>query len=149
MHGFIRGVATLGVRRGDLHARLIADPDVAANPVAYYDELRAAGPLVKGRVSYLTADHALPEAAGEPVDIADLHPLGHDPVTAGEHHGLDGAVAILDVDGPVLLVLAARRRPGAVRGAVDGQAGRFARRGLGLAAPREADAGDHEEDNRE
>ncbi|OBG67546.1 cytochrome [Mycobacterium sp. E3298] len=59
MHGFIRGVATLGVRRGDLHARLIADPTVAANPVAYYDELRAAGPLVKGRVSYLTADHAL------------------------------------------------------------------------------------------
>ncbi|OBG56362.1 cytochrome P450 [Mycobacterium sp. E735] len=59
MHGFIRGVATLGVRRGDLHARLIADPAVAANPVAYYDELRAAGPLVKGRVSYLTADHAL------------------------------------------------------------------------------------------
>ncbi|OBH12533.1 cytochrome P450 [Mycobacterium sp. E1747] len=59
MHGFIRGVATLGARRGDLHARLIADPAVAANPVAYYDELRAAGPLVKGRVSYLTADHAL------------------------------------------------------------------------------------------
>lgn len=59
MHGFIRGVATLGVRRGDLHARLIADPRVAADPVPYYDELRAAGPLVKGRVSYLTADHAL------------------------------------------------------------------------------------------
>ncbi|WP_374026010.1 cytochrome P450 [Mycobacterium sp. HNNTM2301] len=59
MHGFIRGVATLGVRRGDLHARLIADPEVAVNPVAYYDELRAAGPLAKGRVSYLTAEHAL------------------------------------------------------------------------------------------
>lgn len=59
MHGFIRGVATLGVRRGDLHARLIADPTVADNPVPFYDELRAAGPLVKGRVSYLTADHAL------------------------------------------------------------------------------------------
>ncbi|MCV7313100.1 cytochrome P450 [Mycobacterium paraffinicum] len=59
MHGFIRGVATLGVRRGDLHARLIADPGVAADPVPFYDELRAAGPLLKGRVSYLTADHAL------------------------------------------------------------------------------------------
>lgn len=59
MHGFVRGVATVGARRGDLHARLIADPAVAANPLAYYDELRAAGPLVKGRVSFLTADHAL------------------------------------------------------------------------------------------
>ncbi|OBH08829.1 cytochrome P450 [Mycobacterium sp. E3247] len=59
MHGFIRGVATVGVRRGDLHARLIADPGVAANPTPFYDELRAAGPVVKGRVSYLTADHAL------------------------------------------------------------------------------------------
>ncbi|MGD1239419.1 cytochrome P450 [Mycobacterium seoulense] len=59
MHGFIRGVATLGVRRGDLHARLIADPGVAENPAPFYDEFRAAGPLVKGRVSYLTADHAL------------------------------------------------------------------------------------------
>lgn len=59
MHGFIRGIATIGLRRGDLHARLIADPTVAADPVSFYDELRAAGPLVKGRVSYLTAEHAL------------------------------------------------------------------------------------------
>jgi cytochrome P450 len=59
MHGFIRGVATVGLRRGDLHARLIADPAVAADPVPFYDELRAAGPLVKGRVTYLTVDHAL------------------------------------------------------------------------------------------
>ncbi|UXA04663.1 cytochrome P450 [Mycobacterium sp. SMC-2] len=59
MHGFIRGAATFGARRGDLHARLIADPSVAADPVPYYDELHAAGPLVKGRVSYLTAHHAV------------------------------------------------------------------------------------------
>lgn len=59
MHGFIRGLAKLGLRRGDLHARLIADPAVAADPVPFYDELRAAGSLVKGRVTYLTADHAL------------------------------------------------------------------------------------------
>src|SRR5947209_1489601 len=59
MHGFIRGVARLGMRQGDLQARLIADPTVAADPVPFYDELRALGPLVKGRVNYLTADHAL------------------------------------------------------------------------------------------
>jgi cytochrome P450 len=59
MHGFIRGAATLGARRGDVQARLIADPAVAADPVRYYDEVRAQGKLVKGRVAYLTADHAL------------------------------------------------------------------------------------------
>jgi cytochrome P450 len=59
MHGFVRGVAAIGVRRGDLQARLIADPTVAADPVPFYDELRALGPLVKGRANYLTADHAL------------------------------------------------------------------------------------------
>jgi cytochrome P450 len=59
MHGFIRGVAAIGARRGDLQARLIADPTVADDPVPFYEELRARGPLVKGRLNYLTADHAL------------------------------------------------------------------------------------------
>ena len=59
MHGFVRGVAAIGARRGDLQGRLIADPKVAADPVTFYDEVRARGPLVKGRVSYLTADHAV------------------------------------------------------------------------------------------
>ncbi|OBH36717.1 cytochrome [Mycobacterium intracellulare] len=59
MHGFIRGAAAYGARRGDVQARLIADPAVAADPVRFYDEVRARGTLVKGRVAYLTADHAL------------------------------------------------------------------------------------------
>ena len=59
MHGFIRGVAAIGMRRGDLQARLIADPTVAADPVRYYDQLRALGPLVKGRVNYVTTDYTL------------------------------------------------------------------------------------------
>lgn len=59
MHGFVRGVAAIGARRGDLQARMIADPSVAANPVPFYDELRASGPLVKGRVNYVTTDHSL------------------------------------------------------------------------------------------
>ncbi|GAB4617394.1 cytochrome P450 [Mycobacterium avium subsp. hominissuis] len=62
MHGFIRGAAALGARRGDVHARLIADPAVAADPARFYDEARARGTLVKGRVAYLTADHALAHA---------------------------------------------------------------------------------------
>ena len=59
MHGFIRGVAAIGVRRGDLQSRLVADPEVTADPVPFYDEVRALGPLVKARANYLAVDHAL------------------------------------------------------------------------------------------
>jgi cytochrome P450 len=59
LHGFVRGVAKIGVRRGDLPARLIADPKVIADPVPFYDELRPLGPLLKGRAVYLAVDHAL------------------------------------------------------------------------------------------
>jgi cytochrome P450 len=59
MHGFIRGVATIGVRRGDMQARLIADPAVAADPVSFCDELHARGPMVRSRVGYLAVDHGV------------------------------------------------------------------------------------------
>lgn len=59
MHGFIRGVATIGLRRGDMQARLIADPTVAADPVPFCDELHALGPMVKSRVGYLAVDHGV------------------------------------------------------------------------------------------
>lgn len=59
LHGFVRAVAALGVRRGDLQSRLVADPSVAADPVPFYDELRSLGPLVKARVSCLAVDYAV------------------------------------------------------------------------------------------
>jgi cytochrome P450 len=59
LHGFIRGVAWIGLRRGEPLARLIIDPAVTADPVPFYDQLRGRGPLIRGRVSYLTAHHAI------------------------------------------------------------------------------------------
>ena len=59
MHGVVRAVAGLSARRGDPQARLVADPAVRADPVPFYEELRALGPLVRSRVSYLTVDHAI------------------------------------------------------------------------------------------
>ena len=59
LHGFVRGLSSIGARRGDLQARLIADPTVKANPAPFYDEVRARGPLVRSRIAYLTADHAV------------------------------------------------------------------------------------------
>ncbi len=59
LHGFVRGGASIGARRGDLQARLIADPTVKADPVPFYEEVRARGPLVRSRIGYITADHAV------------------------------------------------------------------------------------------
>lgn len=59
MHGVIRGIAKGGVRRGDLQARLIADPAVADNPVPFYDEVRRRGPLVRSRANLITVDHRI------------------------------------------------------------------------------------------
>ena len=52
-------MAGLAARRGDPQGRLVADPAVRANPVPFYDELRAGGPLIRCRVSFLTVDHAV------------------------------------------------------------------------------------------
>jgi cytochrome P450 len=59
MHGFIRGAAKIGVRQGDVQARLLADPAVIADPTAFCDELHAHGPLKKGRTAYLAVSHPL------------------------------------------------------------------------------------------
>jgi cytochrome P450 len=59
LHGVIRGLAAVGMRRGDPQARLIADPAVRANPAAFADELRAQGPLIRGRAVLMTVDHAV------------------------------------------------------------------------------------------
>ncbi|MGA9494011.1 MAG: cytochrome P450 [Mycobacterium sp.] len=59
LHGFVRGVASLGARRGDLQARLIADPSIKADPVPFYEQVRSRGRLVHSRIGYITADHAI------------------------------------------------------------------------------------------
>ena len=58
LHGFIRGVAKIGVRRGEPPARLVADPEVIADPVPFIEELRPLGPLLKGATAYLAVGHA-------------------------------------------------------------------------------------------
>ena len=59
LHGVIRNLAAFGARRGDPQGRLIADPAVRVDPGGFADELRAKGPLVRGRAAWLTADHAV------------------------------------------------------------------------------------------
>jgi cytochrome P450 len=59
LHGVVRAIASYGARRGDPQGRLISDPVVKADPVPFYEELRAGGPLVRGGISYVTADYGV------------------------------------------------------------------------------------------
>lgn len=56
-HGLVRLALRRAAQRGDLHARSVLDPRSRADPYPLYDEVRARGPLVRGRLAYLTASH--------------------------------------------------------------------------------------------
>jgi hypothetical protein len=58
-HGLPRVVMGRAVRRGDLQARLILDPAVREDPYPTQERIRAEGPLVRGRLSWLSVDHAV------------------------------------------------------------------------------------------
>jgi cytochrome P450 len=59
LHGVVRAVAAVSARMGEPLARLVAEPAVRADPVPFYHELRADGPLVRSRIGYLAVDHAV------------------------------------------------------------------------------------------
>ena len=59
LHGVVRGLASIGMRRGDPQARMIADPTVRADPLPYIEDLRGRGRLVRTRAGYLTVDYEI------------------------------------------------------------------------------------------
>src|SRR5690349_19476401 len=59
MHGVARAVTRRLARSGDPHGRLVADPMVRKDPVAFIDEIRARGPIVKCRLVHITVDHKI------------------------------------------------------------------------------------------
>lgn len=56
-HGMSRGLLRSAARRGDLLARLTVDPELREDPFAAYEELRARGPVVHGRLIAGTVSH--------------------------------------------------------------------------------------------
>ncbi|MUL82060.1 cytochrome P450 [Mycobacterium sp. CBMA247] len=50
-------MSAFGMRRGDPQARLIADPQVRADPAPFADEMRRRGPVVRGRALLMTFDY--------------------------------------------------------------------------------------------
>ncbi|WP_068270649.1 cytochrome P450 [Aldersonia kunmingensis] len=57
LHGVIRAATSVGLRHGELQARLLADPKVRENPVAFYDELRARGSMVRSRIGHIAVGY--------------------------------------------------------------------------------------------
>jgi cytochrome P450 len=57
-HGLARRVLTRAARQGDPQALLVMDADTRAHPYALHDTVRAAGPLLRGRLSWVSTNHA-------------------------------------------------------------------------------------------
>jgi hypothetical protein len=81
-HGLVRGLLLRAAEQGDPQARLIVDPAVRDDPYPVQEEVRARGPLVRGRLTWVTASHAVskevlrsPDFAAGGADTA-LPPLG-------------------------------------------------------------------------
>lgn len=58
-HGFPRLAVRAAARRGDLQGRLSVVSAAGGDVGAVIEEIRAAGPLVRGAFGYVTADHAV------------------------------------------------------------------------------------------
>ena len=58
-HGLVRVLLGKAVREGDPQARLILDPSVREDPYATQEQVRSRGPLVRGRLTWVTASHAV------------------------------------------------------------------------------------------
>jgi len=60
MHGLPRTALRVAARRGDLQARLfVTGPAPTSALTSLFDEIRAHGPLMRGRFTYLTTSHAV------------------------------------------------------------------------------------------
>jgi cytochrome P450 len=56
-HGIARAALSLGARRGEVQANIIMNPEVRKNPYPAYEDLRARGRIVRGRLGLLSVDH--------------------------------------------------------------------------------------------
>jgi cytochrome P450 len=62
-HGLAARIVRTAARDGgDLHARVATDGSLRADPYPFYDEIRARGPVVPGRLAMITAHHRVASA---------------------------------------------------------------------------------------
>ena len=95
-HGLVRVLLSRAARNGDLQARLIIDPAVRDDPGPTQERVRERGPLVRGRLTWVSASHAVCRDVLRSPDFAvggaqevlppAIRPLAgwaHDPRTVG------------------------------------------------------------------
>jgi cytochrome P450 len=56
-HGIARAALTVAARSGEVQANIVMNPEVRRNPYPAYEDLRARGRVVRGRLGLLTVDH--------------------------------------------------------------------------------------------
>jgi cytochrome P450 len=56
-HGIARAALAMAARQGEVQANIVMNPEVRRNPYPVYDDLRARGRIVQGRLGLLSADH--------------------------------------------------------------------------------------------
>ncbi|PPK92456.1 hypothetical protein CLV92_11457 [Kineococcus xinjiangensis] len=78
-HGLPRVAVRRSARAGDLQSLLLSDPAVWREPYDLHERVRAAGPLVRGRFSWVSASHAV---AREVLGSADFGMGGFDDVSS-------------------------------------------------------------------
>lgn len=58
-HGLVGLAIRRAARSGDLQAVSVVDPHHRADPYPLYEQVRARGPLVRGKLGHITVDHAV------------------------------------------------------------------------------------------
>ena len=69
-HGLVRGLLARAAKEGDPQARLIVDPAVRDDPYPVQEQVRERGPLVRGRLTWVTASHAVTKEVLRSPDFA-------------------------------------------------------------------------------
>jgi cytochrome P450 len=105
VHGLVRFGARRAARGGDLTARLMVDPDLRADPYPAYERVRAAGPLLPGRLVLATARHDVCTAVLRSHDFGVQGRRGEAPAPVRALARLGGKGAITPSDPPSLLGL--------------------------------------------
>lgn len=102
-HGVPRLAVRGAARRGDLQGRLVLAGAGGGDVMGVIEEIRAAGPLIKGTLGYATADHSVVKEVLTSNDFATGTPLG-DTTLLGRIAAATGSGLPSPLEPPSLLV---------------------------------------------
>ena len=105
-HGLVRGLLARAAKEGDPQARLIVDASLRDDPYPVHEQVRARGRLVRGRLTWVTASHAVTkEVLRSPDFAASGSEAALPPVTRRLVRWAHDAQALGPLDPPSMLVV--------------------------------------------